>query len=108
MNRRVLATALLIGLAGCGGGSMGSGITPAATKPFKWDDGNPMVPVCGATLANCKQGYTVRDLTTGAVVTLPVTATSYTPPSASDTYEIQANGYDWQGLPISSVYESAP
>jgi hypothetical protein len=110
MNRAVLATALLLGLAGCGGGGSMAGVSPsaAAPKPFVWNDGNPSVPVCGLTLTNCKRGYTVRDLITGAVVTLPTTATSYTPLSASDTFEIRADGYDWQGLPISSAYEPAP
>jgi len=58
----------------------------------------------GGGTANCKSSITVHDITLNTDTLLPVNYTSYPVPNPSDSYEVRVNGYDWQGLPISSPY----
>jgi hypothetical protein len=98
----VLSTAVVFSI-GCGG-------TPSAAKnPHKalvlsWaNDGNPTVPVCGVNKANCKANLVVIDLRTGVRTLLPITATSYTTKTYTDTYVVHVIGYDYAGRAIESA-----
>lgn len=116
MKGTIAALAALISVTclGCGTNSMqpqsltqpGQPSPPPPPTPLaiSWNDANPLVPLCPATQPiNCKNGYTVIDQTTGAiVVTLPITTLSYLAPDASHQYAVEATGYDWQGNSISS------
>lgn len=108
---RIVCVALVL-LIGCGSSS--KGFSAPTAKQHKllitWQsDGNPLVPVCPATSpANCKSSITIRDVTQNTEAVLPITAQKYTAHSATDTYEVCVNGYDWQGLPISSPWEVVP
>ena len=100
-----LAVVILLLVAGCG--------TPTGSSsvPFliSWQsDGNPIVPVCGISLMNCKISITILDKTTGATTTVPVTTYSVTVPNAADTYEARTDGYDYTGTAISSPYLTVP
>ena len=115
MIRAVLATLILLGTAACGTNN-GSSLKPptapsSADLEITWTgDGNPLVPICGADLVNCKSSLTVHDdkLNTDAVLPLPVISNAYSAPNPADTYEVRVNGYNGQGLPISSPYEAVP
>ncbi len=104
--RKALAAILLAAVtlcAGCGGVT-----TAAAKKPqtlrLTWvNDGNPTVPVCGTTKANCKANMVVIDLRTGVRTQLAITATSYSPRVTTDAYEVHVVGYDLNGHSIESV-----
>jgi|ERR1700758_1783100 hypothetical protein len=107
MNRVDFAATLLLLLTSCG--------TLRAPAPFSrnqlmesqlitWNDGDPLVPVCGSELVNCKVSFTVHNRTTDSVVIIPITQTSYMAPNTADTFEVRTNGYDWTGAPISSDY----
>lgn len=113
MIRAVLAAALLLSLVACGTGNGNSLNPPTAPKGsallITWGgDGNPLVLVCGAVLANCKASITVLNQTTGLETIVPIGSNAYSAPSSADTYQVRVNGYDWQGLAISSAYETVP
>jgi hypothetical protein len=101
----------MLALAGCGGGA--KSFAPPAVETVKmgqtvvWIDGDPRVPFCNGGMKNCQDHYTIHDKTTGAVSTLPITKTLFTPPT-TDLYEIRAEGYDNDGLPISSAFQTIP
>jgi hypothetical protein len=110
-----LAIAALMSGAGCG--TSAPKATSETSKPtlptssllISWtSDGNPLVPVCGTTMQNCKLNITVLDKTTGTTVSLPITATSYSAPNSNDTYEVRVYGFDGQGNSISSTFEQVP
>jgi hypothetical protein len=109
--RAVLAAALLLSLAACGTGNGSSLNPPTAPKGnsllITWSsDGNPLVPICDADLANCKASITVLDQTTGVATNVPIGSNAYYAPNSTDTYQVRVNGYDWKGLAISSAYET--
>jgi Gpi18-like mannosyltransferase len=52
--------------------------------------------------------YTVLDQTTGVTMILPISSSAYSAQNLADTYAVRVNGYDWQGLAISSAYENVP
>lgn len=110
-----LMFAALAGGAGCGTkpASKPSSLTESGSNPtsllISWSsDGNPLVPVCNGATQNCKNDITVLDKTTGAEVTVPITASSYTAPNANDSYAVRVNGFDGQGNSIASEYEVVP
>jgi hypothetical protein len=111
--RAVIAAAFLLALTACGTGN-GSSLNPptgpkSSSLLITWDsDGNPLVPTCGADLTNCKASYTVLDQTTGVATILPISSRAYSAQNPADTYAVCVNGYDWQGLAISSSYETVP
>jgi hypothetical protein len=86
----------------------GQGSNPTSLLITWSTDGNPLVPVCNGATQNCKKDITVIDQTSGATVTVPITAVSYTAPNPNDTYAVRVNGFDGQGNSISSAYEVVP
>ena len=117
MKRLVLAALAVAALmSGAGCGISAPKATSEISKPalpmsllISWtSDGNPLVPVCGTETLNCKLNITVLDKTTGATVSLPINATSYTAPNPNDSYEVRVNGFDGLGNSISSTYEQVP
>jgi len=110
-----LVFAALAGGAGCGSNpaAKSSSLTESGPKTtsllISWSsDGNPLVPVCNGATQNCKNDITVLDKTTGAEVTLPITASSYTATAPNDTYAVRVNGFDGLGNSIASEYEVVP
>jgi hypothetical protein len=84
--------------------SSGCGVT-STHKTLTWtDDGNPLIPVCGLTLNNCKLRYELLDVSTGITVYIPLSATSYEVKSSIDTYKLRVAGYDGSGNYIVSSY----
>jgi hypothetical protein len=117
MKKLVFAAFVFAALvAGTGCGVSAPKATSESSKPtlptsllISWStDGNPLVPVCGTATQNCKVNITVLDVTSGATVSLPITATSYMAPNPNDTYQVRVNGFDGQGNSISSQYEQVP
>lgn len=117
MNRWALTavvSAILVSGLGCGVSSPNTAFVESKTTSptsllITWSsDGNPSVPVCNGATQNCKQNFTVLDQTTGATVTVPITAMSYTAPNPNDSYAVRVNGFDGQGNSISSAYEVVP
>lgn len=99
-----LAIAIVMLLAGCGG-------KMSLPSPFliSWQsDGNPTVPVCGSVLTDCKKSITILDETTGSTTVVPVTIYSVTMPDATHTYEARTDGYNDNGVAISSPYLPVP
>jgi len=112
-----LSLALGLSMGGCGSkATQSSSVAPnipptSATVPaLAWkNNGNPLVPFCSSTNPiNCVSSFTIRDVTTGATVTVAITASSYGPVSPGDSYEIRVDGFDGDGNPISSPYAAFP
>jgi hypothetical protein len=112
----LLSIALGLGGTGCGttsnspsSSSSSTGFTGASggSPMLTWtSDGNPLVPLCPvtSTTTNCVSSYTIHDKTTGGMVTVKITYTSYGPVDPTHSYEIRVNGFDGNGTPISSPY----
>lgn len=100
---RPLAALAMLGLCGCGASFQSS-----ANIAWK-SNGNPGVPVCSGAQVNCVSNVAVHDKTTGNIaVAAPTNPGSVTMPNASDSFEIETNGFDGDGQPLSSGYVPVP
>ena len=93
-------SAVMLFAVGCG-----AHVSTPSSPPLHitWkDDGNPLVPVCGAELLNCKLNLVVIDATTGLRTPVPITSTSFDAPNSSDAYEVHVTGYDQYGKSLES------
>lgn len=103
--KKILALALFLSLAT---------VSQAATAiSFTWQNGNPTVTNCSTTITKaCISGYTLTDTTTNTVVNSEIVPTAttflYTPTSGISfgyvhTFSLVTNGFDQNGVAISST-----
>lgn len=117
----LLISAVLLIVAGCGGVAGVNPVnnpTPATSSvKVKWtsdgNDGqvvdgykNPLIPVCGSDLKNCKQSLIVVDVTTGESHTIPLPLTTYSYDfinvRLTDVFNAYVTGFDGGGNAIKS------